>query len=258
MNTSHTIPKSLVTVFTPLLLRLQQIKSIRIQWDDNYRLPESELDIEKIKKETLSFPSKEVLLVLEHIMDELEDSHKYIINIQESLEPNKTDPLEVSENGNSPVDNAVEELLAYVTEIDTLYKLHKTIFNLREETNENQIDNGKAKYLTHPKPTETRKLIFDKYQSALFFSYLEEARIIQPHSNTSLATILHILTGYSEQNLRTKDGLGDLDGIKTDKKKSQKNVEKHHNLKTIKQGLNIILNLIDKEIERQERPNTRK
>jgi hypothetical protein len=90
----------------------------------------------------------------------------------------------------------------------------------------------------------------DIYQSALLFDYLRESRIIQNYSNASLAKILSVLTGHSEQNLRTNKGFGAIAYIKSDKEKNKSAATgDFYNLTQVKEALLEIISIIDAEIK---------
>lgn len=89
----------------------------------------------------------------------------------------------------------------------------------------------------------------DRYQSALFFHYLKEIKIILPYEDTSLARLVYYLTGHSEQNLRTK-GFAYIKRIKEDKEKNQNYKDTpNYNLTAINTVVKEILSMVDKDIE---------
>lgn len=111
----------------------------------------------------------------------------------------------------------------------------------------------KNKVFTHGNLKEIRTL--DIKQVALFYDYLEKAKlIIQYKYKKDKAFLAHHLTGYSEHNLRAKEGFPFIDAIKEDRKghvhkKNKKDID-FFNLKTVREQIANVIKLVDKDIER--------
>jgi hypothetical protein len=96
----------------------------------------------------------------------------------------------------------------------------------------------------------TDELLLDMRQSALLFYYLKEAKVIQPHVNDKLSIYISLLTGFSEQKLRTTKGLGSIPNIMSDKNvviKKKKDTP-HFNLNSVKNALQKIIKDVEFEI----------
>lgn len=110
--------------------------------------------------------------------------------------------------------------------------------------------------------TDLRKInetILDIYQTALMFEYFKECNIIQHYDATSLARVASILTGHSENNLRKKKGFGAISSIKKDEAKNKNKAQGNlYNLNTVKKALEAIIEKIDKDIELQDKVNSKK
>jgi len=94
----------------------------------------------------------------------------------------------------------------------------------------------------------------DIYQTALLFHYLKKTKAIIEYSDASLAKFVYYLTGHSEQKLRREKGFGVIWNIIQDKAKNMdyQDIE-NYNLTTLKDLLNEIIDLINKEIKANNR-----
>jgi hypothetical protein len=87
----------------------------------------------------------------------------------------------------------------------------------------------------------------DPEQLALLYSFLRDHKAILPLTNPDLATILHLLTGYSRQNFKA-DLSSKLNDIKL-YKKGKKSVE---NLLKVKKLLSNVISDIDSEVSKNK------
>lgn len=93
----------------------------------------------------------------------------------------------------------------------------------------------------------------DIRQTALFFYYLRKFDFVLDYADDSFAKIINVLTGHSEQNIRTKKGFGVIGSIKNDEPDSKPKyfIEKpNHNLEVLKSALLEIIKEIDNQIEK--------
>jgi hypothetical protein len=91
----------------------------------------------------------------------------------------------------------------------------------------------------------------DIRQSALLFDYLEKAKLILPYNNKDKAYFTHYLTGHAQEKLRTEKGFGMIEAIRKDKEKPKKFEDvRFYNLKTVRNELNRLVRLINKDIDR--------
>ena len=103
------------------------------------------------------------------------------------------------------------------------------------------------------------KVILDRFQIPLLFSYMQEIGMILDHSQIQLSKILHNLTGHSPQRMR-QYGFSDLDNVKKDiaRNKSIKNISNNYNLNKVKDALTTVITLIDADIKRINKLNSSK
>lgn len=103
------------------------------------------------------------------------------------------------------------------------------------------------------------KVILDRFQIPLLFSYMQEIGMILDHSQIQLSKILHNLTGHSPQRMR-QYGFSDLDNVKKDiaRNKSIKNISKNYNLNKVKDALTTVITLIDADIKSINKLNSSK
>jgi hypothetical protein len=119
-----------------------------------------------------------------------------------------------------------------------------------EVSGEKEIVNSEGMFSEIKKPTNPADAL-DIYQTALLFHYLKKHHGIYPHVAASLAKIVSILTGHSEQNLRTDKGFGVIANIQADRAKNQNfNNVPDYNLITVKGFLQAIVEDIDKQIKK--------
>ena len=95
------------------------------------------------------------------------------------------------------------------------------------------------------------KVILDRYQIPLLFSYMKETGMILEHSDIQLSKILHNLTGHSAQRMR-QFGFSDLENVKKDiaRNKSINSKFKYYNLNKVKDALVLIIKQIENDIDR--------
>jgi len=93
----------------------------------------------------------------------------------------------------------------------------------------------------------------DKGQTALFFHYLERAKLILEYSITDKATFAHYLTGHGKRQLQQLLGENKIYNLKWDieNTKVQTNYE-YNNLNKLKEQLNNIIKIIDNDITEME------
>ena len=87
----------------------------------------------------------------------------------------------------------------------------------------------------------------DKYQVAILFHFLNEQKVIINYPNTTLAKLLHYLTGHSEHNLRA-EALGPIHF------NMEKEIQgyKGHNLNVVKMLLQDTIDKIDEYIQKKK------
>ncbi|QMU27690.1 hypothetical protein [Adhaeribacter radiodurans] len=100
-----------------------------------------------------------------------------------------------------------------------------------------------------PLPKKSKKIErLDTRQSALLYFYLRKFDAILNYSDTSLAKLMHALTGHSEQKLRTEKGLGVIWDIMEDTVKDNTfNHVPDYNLDTVKKLLSEVITEIDNQ-----------
>lgn len=235
MKNSTTGNSSIIGIFTPISLRIQQLRAFRIECTDTYKLPASKIDIEAIKHKSLKKPSLAVIEVVANLIDQLAEVFQQTNKLRLEFIQNNSDGIQGFHSEDDDILNAVEsvldETLGLMVELDSLVKLHDSISMLikgGEKKNKENITEWS------PKPKDNYSTTLNLPQFALLIKFMEEARIILPHSNSTLAKIAHILTSYNTQNIRTTDGFGSLHSHKTD-----------GNLLSVTQALQQVIELIE-------------
>lgn len=93
----------------------------------------------------------------------------------------------------------------------------------------------------------------DIRQTALLFHLLKKQGIILEYSVESLAKIVYTLTGYSEQNLRTKSGFGIIGDILRDTPETKSSIAQNilnYNLLEVKAKLEDIIAYLDIQMQK--------
>jgi hypothetical protein len=116
-------------------------------------------------------------------------------------------------------------------------------------------ENKKVRVFSSRNPDAISKL--DIRQSALLYHYMEEAELyIKYKYDKDKSFLVHYLTGYSDQRIRTTEGFGELNSIKGARRIKQENNDdkknkeiEFYNLISVKEALNDVIELIDKDIE---------
>ncbi len=89
----------------------------------------------------------------------------------------------------------------------------------------------------------------DIRQTALFFDYLEKAKLILKYNNSGKANFAHYLTGHSKDKIRTDKGFGMIEDIRTDRlKPTGFENEEFYNLNSVKNQLQKVIEMIDGDI----------
>jgi hypothetical protein len=90
----------------------------------------------------------------------------------------------------------------------------------------------------------------DIRQTALLYKYLMDHGAIISMPNMHLSELLHHLTGYSDQKIRTDEGLGVIRDIEKGKKaKHNFWSDKNKNLKAVKELLNEVISIVESKIK---------
>ena len=165
-------------------------------------------------------PKRKRIPLLEYQLASKENKLKWITEVEELFYKNET--LFKNSGLNEFYEDIIQSIPGLI-ELINLRTLDPDI-NFKEP-------NGKA-------------LGLDLKQTSILFSYLMEKDVILKYDNTSLAKLIHHLTGHSEQNLRTI-GLAHLYSIK---KEVRKNTP-YHNLIAVRSLLEGLLAEIKSEIK---------
>ena len=144
------------------------------------------------------------------------------------------------------------ELEFYVTELTKIrneFASKKTIED-QATTTININSDFKITKLKTTYPSIQENLL-SKEQIAILFHYLKEKNIILPYDDQSISKLVSLLTGYSENTLRT-EGFGHIYDIKSQVPHIQKKKgKKITNLEIVKDTLEKLVQDISLELEKQ-------
>jgi len=144
------------------------------------------------------------------------------------------------------------ELEFYVTELTKIrneFAAKKTIED-QATTTININSDFKITKLKTTYPSIQENLL-SKEQIAILFHYLKEKNIILPYDDQSISKLVSLLTGYSENTLRT-EGFGHIYDIKSQVPHIQKKKgKKITNLEIVKDTLEKLVQDISLELEKQ-------
>ena len=139
------------------------------------------------------------------------------------------------------IKNSAVETLEYIEKIEN------------QDSTQKEIDLSEDIFSEIKKPTLPVDAL-DIYQTALLFHFLKKHHGVHPFNDSNLAKIVSILTGHSEQNIRTDKGFGVIAHILADKAKNQNHDDiQDYNLITLKDFLHNIIEDIDKQIKKNGR-----
>lgn len=256
---------TLLQLFAPLLSKLEKLEFYRetILYGE---IPDDSYIMGEIEKEIFNYPPKDSVSIIENCLSKIEILRERGESIVEYV---LIDVYEDRADGYVPANElqnaeTKKELFSQVSFELNLFELK--LIGLKETLLKNLSFDGitdtenKLEIDTKKKiPDRIRDVMdtpLDRYQTALLFHYLKDRKIVLPYSDTALGMLVSRLTGHSENTL-AKHCFGAIANIKSDNPKSVNKIDSkgiaNYNLNKVKTELEIILEEINNEIDRQNR-----